>query len=134
MSDRLIYRTLFTGVMSSLLLCGHSTARTYAKFDPFGFNFTDFCDLNDGAPIAEACRSYLGGIVELEYGYVVLSPTAQREIGRACVPPGFKIAKIFEAIRPALRANVGLCAGLCTSDSYIIGALREVYPCPVQGK
>jgi hypothetical protein len=116
----------------AMTCCAQAQPAARIPNDPFGLDLDigTFCDFRDHAPMSEACRTFIGAVVEIEKNYVALDPQTRSRLNPACIPPGLKIPQIFEAIRPELRKRVGICAGHCTSTGYVMTSLNAVFPCP----
>jgi hypothetical protein len=100
--------------------------------DPFGLDmdFTKFCDLADGTKMSDECRGFIGATVEIALTESSFGVPGRYTPVKICIPKERRnVEKIFQDIRPVLRKSTMLCAGLCTSTSYVLSSLSETYPC-----
>lgn len=99
-------------------------------YDAYGLDLHPerFCDLEDGAPVSDACYGYVGATIEMvmtEHDVPRPDPQWWRP---ACIPRGVKVADVVARIRPLLRPP-RMCGGLCTDTGSVRDALVEAYPC-----
>jgi len=96
-----------------------------------GADFTKFCDFSDNTPMSDKCYGFVMATVEIMMEERLLLSEQQRTgtSWNACIPRGLKMKQIIESIRPLLRRGILGCTGFCSSTTYIMGALRVVYPC-----
>jgi hypothetical protein len=131
-----LHTCIFLIAMLVVFLSNPSRAQDHHPTDKFnldtfkiGLDYTKFCDLRDGAPISDACFAFIGAVVEIVESNNLSVPEDKRYFPATCIPHGLKIKEIFETIRPRLRADTGVCLGMCTSTSYVISSLAALYPC-----
>ena len=95
--------------------------------DPWGIEIGELCSLPDGAPIGDKCYGFIAGVVESLVGKeVARRPQDPR---RLCGLPR-DIRAIVTKIRPELRTSkFQICAGYCTTESYVASAIYDAYPC-----
>jgi hypothetical protein len=126
--NRIRLAAFVVAVLSVILSA--SAAEKDPGWDAFGIglDFTTFCDLKPGAPLSEPCRTFVGAVIEIVEANNLISPEFRDRVFPAtCIPRGSKIEDIVEAIRPKLQ--VLICAGFCTSTSFVMSALATTYPC-----
>lgn len=112
----------------SALLVAHPVA-AQEPFGPTarGLNLLDMC-FKGSARMSGKCYGFIGAIVEIVETEQLVS-THRRFSPPICIPPGLKIADIWEAIGQPLSDRVFSCAGVCTATPYVIATLAAVYPC-----
>jgi hypothetical protein len=112
----------FTAAFAGPDLSVHSNR---LRVDPWGIELTDFCDLRDGAPISDMCYGFVAGVLEVMLAEeLTRAPNEERRLCLLRVDVKVVIAKI----RPGLR-KYGVCAGFCTSQSYVATEIYRAYPC-----
>jgi hypothetical protein len=110
----------------SALLVAHPVAAQDRPTDR-GLNLFDMC-FKGSARMSDKCYGFIGAIVEIVETEQLVS-TDRRFSPPICIPPGLKVADIWEAIGQPLSDRVFSCAGVCTATSYVISTLAAVYPC-----
>jgi hypothetical protein len=87
---------------------------------------SDFCEIQNGAPISEKCIGFVSAIVEIRRDEGFVQHPYDMNV---CIPLNISTKTLIRQIRPWLRRRGDVCVGHCDATSYVSTALNATYPC-----